>query len=67
MAADNAAYLQELLARAAYVAEHLMEMIDRQTWRDEGAIGPEGQYEGDYRAAQVWQEIQSWKEAARNV
>ena len=56
--------LRSLLARAAYVADHLMDMIDRETWRESGAIGPEGQYEGDYRQTQVAMEIKRWKEIA---
>ena len=56
--------LRSLLARAAYVADHLMDMIDRETWRESGATGPEGQYEGDYRQAQVALEIKRWKEIA---
>lgn len=43
--------------RAIYLAVHLMDMIDPQTWRDSGAIGPEGQYEGEYRAAGVMDEL----------
>jgi hypothetical protein len=56
--------LRLLLARAAYVADHLMDMIDRETWRESGAIGPEGQYEGDYHQTQVAMEIKRWKEIA---
>lgn len=56
--------LRSLLARAAYVADHLMDMIDRETWREYGAIGPEGQHEGDYHQTQVAMEIKRWKEIA---
>lgn len=53
----------EMLARAAYVAERLHGMIDRETWRATGAEWM-GQYEGDYHAEQVQHEIDSWKETA---
>lgn len=52
-----------LLARAAYVAEHLMQMIDRETWRSQGAEWM-GQYEGDHWEEQTAQEIESWKQLA---
>jgi hypothetical protein len=45
---------------APCLPEHLFQMIDQQAWRDSGAIGPEGQYEGDYRAEQTREEIKSW-------
>jgi hypothetical protein len=50
-----------LLARAAYVAEHLAQMIDRETWRSTGGDDGQGHYEGDYRAEQIHEEIESWK------
>jgi hypothetical protein len=64
MAADELDRIRKLLARAAFVAEHLMEMIPPETWRDHGAF-VEGVYEGDYRAEQTEAEIQEWKKAAR--
>ena len=47
--------------RARHLATHLFQMPDRQAWRDSGAIGPEGQYEGEYRASQIEEEIRSWE------
>lgn len=61
---DKEEELRALLARAAYVADHLMDMIDQEVWRESGAIGPEGQYEGDYRQAQIALEIKHWVEIA---
>jgi hypothetical protein len=49
-----------LLERAAYIAEHLFQMIDPQTWRDSGGDDGQGHYEGDYWAEQTWEEIESW-------
>jgi hypothetical protein len=54
--------MRETLARAAFIAEHLMQMIDPQTWRDSGGDDGQGHYEGDYRAEQIHAEIESWKE-----
>jgi hypothetical protein len=47
------------LARAAFVAQHLHAMIDRETWREHGAEWM-GQYEGDHHAEQVAEEIRGW-------
>lgn len=58
--------LEALVARAAHIAEHLMQMIPRETWRAHGADDGQGHYEGDYREEQTFQEIQSWKEAVPN-
>lgn len=57
--------LRATLARAAYVAEHLHAMIDRDTWRASGGDDGQGHYEGDYRAEQVACEIVSWRTAGR--
>ena len=51
---------REALRRAAYVAEHLMQMIDPETWRLEGGDDMQGHYEGDYRAARLAEEIKEW-------
>jgi hypothetical protein len=56
--------LRKILARAAYVAEHLFQMIPQEEWRAHGAEYM-GQYEGDYHAEQTRLEIEKWKEAAR--
>lgn len=61
----EAAKLRGLLDRAAWIAEHLMQMIDRETWRASGGDDGQGHYEGDYREAQTFEEIQSWKDAVR--
>lgn len=50
---------REALKRAAYVAEHLMQMIDRETWRAHGA-DVEGVYEGDHHEAQLALEVKEW-------
>lgn len=55
----------DALDRAAFVAEHLMQMIDRETWRATGGDDGQGHYEGDYREEQTFAEIQKWKELAR--
>lgn len=52
--------LREALARAAYVADHLLEQVPEFT----GVIGPEGQHEDDYIAGQIHEEIQSWRDLA---
>lgn len=55
------AALRVMLARAAYVAEHLHTMIDRDTWRSTGGDDGQGHYEGDHRAEQIAVEIGEWK------
>lgn len=50
------------LRRATYVAEHLLDMTDRDDFGD--VIGPEGQHEGAYRQGSLAQEIREWKEIA---
>jgi hypothetical protein len=52
--------LEDALKRAAYVAEHLMQMIDRETWLASGGDDGQGHYEGDYREAQIALEIREW-------
>lgn len=54
-------YYRAALARAAFVAEHLMQMIDPQTWRDTGGDDSQGHYEGDYHADATAAEISEWK------
>lgn len=49
-------HYREKLARAAYIAENLLGMIDRETWRAQGGEA-QGHYEGDYFAEQVYAEI----------
>lgn len=59
---NDVEYIQKkLFERAVDIAEHLFQMVDQQTWRDSGAIGPEGQYEGDYFASKVAEEIRVFK------
>jgi hypothetical protein len=52
--------LRSKLARAAYCAEHLMQMIDRETWRAHGGDDGQGHYEGDYHEAQMALEVKEW-------
>ena len=52
--------LEKALRRAAHVAEHLHQMIDRDTWRAHGAEW-QGHYEGDAHAEGIAYEIESWK------
>ena len=47
--------------RARYLAKHLFQMIDRETWRATGGDDGQGHYEGDYRAAGIEEEIRSWQ------
>lgn len=51
----------DLLARAAFVADGLLGMIDQETWRATGGDDMQGHYEGDYHAAQVADEIRQWR------
>ena len=53
--------LEVALARAAYIAGHLMDMIPQDTWREQGGDDGQGHYEGDYHAAQTAEEIRGWK------
>lgn len=46
------------LKRATYIAEHLWQMIDQETWRSTGGDDGQGHYEGDYHAEQIRIEIQ---------
>jgi hypothetical protein len=46
----------EKLARAVYLAEHLWQMIPQGVWREHGAEWM-GQYEGDYHAEKVRDEL----------
>src|SRR4051812_10934166 len=38
------------LKRATYIAEHLWQMVDQETWRSTGGDDGQGHYEGDYHA-----------------
>ena len=57
--------LRAALERAAFIADNLHAMIDPETWRDSGGDDSQGHYEGDYRAEQCLQEIQSLAILAR--
>ena len=61
----EAEMLLAVIARATYVAEHLWQMVDRETWRAAGGDDGQGHYEGDYYAEQVRLEIEAWKESVR--
>lgn len=56
--------LEEGIARAAYVAEHLVAMMDRDAWRATGGDDGQGHYEGDYHAEKVDAEIKEWRALA---
>jgi hypothetical protein len=47
---------EEALQRAVYLAEHLWQMIPPEVWREHGAEY-QGQYEGDYYAEKVREEL----------
>lgn len=55
--AERVADLEAALRRAAYLAENLHGMIDREAWRAHGGDDGQGHYEGDYRAVNVAKEI----------
>lgn len=44
------------LARAVYIAEHLHQMVPREVWREHG-VEWMGQYEGDYHAEKLQEEL----------
>lgn len=63
LASTIAAYEKTFLAmamrqrdRAVYLAEHLWQMIPQEVWREHGAEWM-GQYEGDYHAEKVREEL----------
>jgi hypothetical protein len=49
--------LEDALRRATFLAEHLMQMIDRETWRATGGDDGQGHYEGDHHEAEVAREL----------
>jgi hypothetical protein len=55
--AERCLALEEALRRTRYIAEHLYQMIDRDTWRATGGDDGQGHYEGDYRAEQIGLEL----------
>ena len=57
---DVYAALVDECDRARNLAKHLFQMIDRETWRATGGDDGQGHYEGDYRAANIEEEIRSW-------
>ncbi len=63
-AGDDEERLRETLIRAAFVAEHLIGMIEPQVWRDHGGDDGQGHYEGDYRAEETAEEIKRWRAIA---
>jgi hypothetical protein len=58
---ERVAKLHTTILRAAFVAENLHGMIDRETWRASGGDDMQGHYEGDYRAEQIAAEIKEWR------
>lgn len=51
------------LEQAVNLAEHLFQMVDRETWLATGGDDGQGHYEGDYRAAGVAEEIRALRRA----
>ena len=49
--------LEAALKRATFLAEHLMQMITPEQWRDTGGDDGQGHYEGDYHAEATFTEI----------
>jgi hypothetical protein len=49
-------------AHAAYLAEHLWQMIPEQAWRDTGGDDGQGHYEGDYHAEKARDDIKKLRE-----
>jgi hypothetical protein len=47
------------LARAVYLGEHLLGMVPREVWREQGGDDQQGHYEGDYWAEQTAAELKS--------
>jgi hypothetical protein len=43
--------------RAVFLAQHLFQMVPRQTWRDSGGDDGQGHYEGDYHAEKMRDEL----------
>ena len=56
--------VQAEVKRLRTLVANLFQMIDPQTWRDFGSDDGHGHYEGDYRAEQLAEEINSWKGAS---
>lgn len=56
----------DALRLATNTARHLHAMIDRETWRAQGAEW-QGQYEGDYWAEQTLAQINEWAALAEGV
>lgn len=50
---------RQALTRAVYLAQHLYQMIDKETWRAMGGDDGQGHYEGDYRAEQIGEELRA--------
>lgn len=51
----------EKLDRVIFLAEHLFQMIDPQTWRDSGGDDGQGHYEGEYHAVQIRTELEGYR------
>jgi len=57
---DEADRLARERDRARHLAKHLFAMVTLEQWRDTGGDDGQGHYEGDYRAAELEEEILSW-------
>jgi hypothetical protein len=57
--------LSNLAADVLWLAEHLFQMISRETWRATGGDDGQGHYEGDYRAEFVETQLQDARAALR--
>lgn len=57
---DEADRLARERDRARHLTRHLFQMTTLEQWRDTGGDDGQGHYEGDYRAAELEEEILSW-------
>jgi hypothetical protein len=55
--------LEEQYGTLLTLAEHLFQMIPRETWRDFGGDDGQGHYEGEYRAEQIEQELHALRDS----
>ncbi len=57
VAYSEIADLRKRAFRLLFIAEHLFEMVPRDTWIEQGGDDGQGHYEGDYHAEQVRDEL----------
>lgn len=51
----------QVLKRCVYLAEHLMLLIDDETWKATGGDDGQGHYEGLYHRDKIYEELQGMK------